>query len=233
MTKTDKVMKKVSEGKSLSKADKETLKWAIDRGKDAKNEDTDITEAKRTGNTELEKLVKKGKDLASDIPNKASKMNELERYDKALYRKLYKANNVIERLNGWAKKVPTLRDMDDKGRASSKKSLKSIVSELEKLSKEVNLSQVDKSIVQAKKKKEMEQNVMKKKEPFKEKVKRNMKEAAVDKEEVMNAAYDIALEIYGEDVKSSIVKEMVDKALKKANSEKEAIGILKKMSRYK
>jgi hypothetical protein len=74
---------------------------------------------------------------------------------------------------------------------------------------------------------------MKKKEPFKEKVKRNMKEAAVDKEEVMNAAYDIALEIYGEDVKSSIVKEMVDKALKKANSEKEAIGILKKMFRYK
>jgi len=49
----------------------------------------------------------------------------------------------------------------------------------------------------------------------------------------MNAAYDIALEIYGEDVKSSIVKEMVDKALKKANSEKEAIGILKKMFRYK
>lgn len=229
--KVDKVMKKVRDGQDLSKSDKKTLAWATDRAKDTKNEDI-IDEAKRIGNTELEKLIKKGKKFSSDIPNTTKKMNELNKYDKELYRKLYKANNIIERLNGWAKRVPTLRDMDDKGRSSAKKSLERIVSDLEKLSKEVNLSKVDKAIVQAQKRAEEKARQTRKNESFRDKVKRYLPEAAIDKENVMNAAYDMALEVYGDDVKSKVVKEMVDKALKKANSEKEAIGILKKMFRY-
>ena len=208
-------------------------------------ESTQLNEARRIGNTTLNKLLKRAKKASSDIPTEKKKMNELEKHNKELYRKLYKANNLIERLKGWEKKVPTLKDMDDKGRASAKKSLQKIGDELEKLSKEVNLSQVDKAIVQAQKGVEQKQR---KKETKQKESRRGMWEnrvrtylktmnEAIDKEDVRDAAYDFAVQIYGDDVDSDTVEEMVNKAMKKANKDgakttKEAIGILQKMYRH-
>lgn len=206
---------------------------------------SNVNEAKKIGNTTLNKLLKRAKDAASDIPTDKKKMNELEKYDKALYRKLYKANNLIERLKGWEEKVPTLRDMDDKGRASAKKSISKIADDLESLSKEVNLNKVDKAIVQAQKGAEQKKRASETKEKesrrgmWEQKVRTYLKTVneAIDKGDVRDAAYDFAVEIYGDDVDSDTVEEMVEKAMKKAKkdgakSTKEAIGILQKMFRH-
>jgi hypothetical protein len=67
---------------------------------EAQEESTQIDEARRIGNVTLNKLIKRAKKASSDIPTGKKKMNELEKYDKELYRKLYKANNLIERLKG-------------------------------------------------------------------------------------------------------------------------------------
>jgi hypothetical protein len=109
----------------------------------------------------------------------------------------------------------------------------------------VNLSQVDKAINQAQKGVEQKQR---KKETKQKESRRGMWEnkvrtylktinEAIDKEDVRDAAYDFAVQIYGDDVDSDTVEEMVNKAMKKAKKDgakttKEAIGILQKMYRH-
>jgi hypothetical protein len=194
---------------------------------------SDINEAKRIGNIELERLVEKAEKLANDIPTSSKKLNELEKYNKELYRKLYQANNIIQQFKKIKKEVPTLRDMDDKGRALAKRNLEKLIKELEKYSKEVGLGKVDAAIVSAKNKGEETGRVKVKKDAWKEKVKGYMPkkavaESVIDKEKILDVAYE-ELSKSGVEVGEADLEKKVNKVLKKASSEKEAIKSIKEL----